>query len=125
MLYSVQIGRDEPKIIEDTLLTGTVSALRTILAETTGSRTDLRKISFRDKKMIVVEDLEKKVSTIVISDCDSYILQLAVKHFNKDFCKQFGVILENFDRAINSFYEATNIVRRVFPFFPPEELIVD
>ncbi len=125
LLYSVQIGREEPQIIEDTLLTGTVSALKTILAETTGARTDLRKISFRDKKMIVVEDLEKKVSTIVISDSDSYILQLAVKHFNKDFCRQFCDILENFDGAISSFYEATNIVRRVFPFVPPEEIIVD
>ncbi len=125
LLYSVRIERGEPKIIEDTLLTGTVSALRTILAETTGARTDLRKISFKDKKMIVVEDLKKKVSTIVISDSDSYILQLAVKHFNKDFCKQFAVTLENFDGAISSFSEATSIVRRVFPFVPPEEIIVE
>ncbi len=125
LLYSVRIERGEPKIIEDTLLTGTVSALRTILAETTGARTDLRKISFRDKKMIVVEDLKKKVSTIVISDSDSYILQLAVKHFNRDFCKQFGSILENFDGSISSFSDATDIVRRVFPFVPPEEIIVE
>lgn len=125
LLYSVRIGRKEPKVFEDTLLTGTVSALRTILAETTGARTDLRKISFRDKKMIVVEDLQKKVSTIVISDSDSYILQLAVKHFNKEFCCQFSSTLENFDGAISSFYEATEIVRRVFPFIPPEEIIVD
>ncbi|MHA1203223.1 MAG: hypothetical protein ACTSQ4_11985 [Candidatus Heimdallarchaeaceae archaeon] len=125
LLYSVRIERGEPKIFEDTLLTGTVSALRSILAETTGARTDLRKISFRDKKMIVVEDLKKKVSTIVISDSDSYILQLAVKHFNRDFCKQFAVTLENFDGAISSFSEATSIVRRVFPFVPPEEIIVD
>lgn len=125
LLYSVRIGREEPEFGEDTLFSGIVTALRSLIAETTGTKGELRKVSFRDKKLLVVENLEKHITTLIICDSDSLILQTAAKHFTDSFCTKFSKFLDRFDGTVSIFDEASDIVRRVFPFVPPEEIIQD
>ncbi|MCG3216882.1 MAG: hypothetical protein KAS63_09180 [Candidatus Heimdallarchaeota archaeon] len=125
LLYSVRIGAEEPELSQDTLFSGIITALRSLISETTGAKTDLRKISFRDKKLLVVENKERTVSTIIVCDSDSLILQTAARHFTERFYDRFSQVLEKFDGAVSKFRETSDIVRRVFPFVPPEELIED
>jgi hypothetical protein len=125
LLYSVRIGRDEPEFGEDTLFSGIVTALRSLIAETTGTKGELRKVSFRDKKLLVVENMERRITTLIICDSDSLILQTAAKHFTDSFCAKFSKVLDRFDGTVSIFDEASDIVRRVFPFVPPEEIIQD
>jgi len=125
LLYSVRIGSEEPELSQDTLFSGIISALRSLISETTGAKTDLRKISFRDKKLLVVENQARNISTIIVCDSDSYILQTAARQFTESFYDKFRQFIEKFDGAVGIFSEASDIVRRVFPFVPPEELIED
>lgn len=124
LFYSVNIGKDCPDDeCEDELFSGIVAALKSFLEDTTGSTSDLRKISFRDKKMIIAENKEKKVSTIILGDSDSFILNTAAKQFTNAFCEKFAKHIDSFDGTVDIFEEATSIVKRIFPFVPPEEII--
>lgn len=123
LLYAVRIGKESPKIFEDTLFSGTVSALKSLLTETTGSESELRKICFRDKTMIIVENESKKVATIILGDTDSFMLQVAAKHFTEAFYRKYQKYIERFDGSVDIFEGTTDIVRRVFPFVPPDEIV--
>ena len=125
LLYSVRIGAEEPELSQDSLFSGIVSALRSLISETTGAQSDLRKISFRDKKLLVAENKEGNVSTIIVCDSDSFILQTAARQFTDSFYEKYRDILERFDGTISKFSETSDIVRRIFPFVPPEEIIED
>ena len=126
LLYSVSIGRDQDKRVhQDILVTGTVTALKSLISETTGAQTDLRKVSFRDKKMIIVENTERTIATLIISDSDAWILQTAAKHFTENFCEMFQEAISDFDGNVAQFEKASDIVRQVFPFVPPEEIVHD
>ncbi|MHA1854179.1 MAG: hypothetical protein ACTSUF_11835 [Candidatus Heimdallarchaeaceae archaeon] len=123
LLYAVRIGKEAPEIFEDTLFSGTVSALKSLLAETTGAESDLRKICFRDKTMIIVENSNRKVSTIILGDSDSHMLQVAARHFTEEFYRHYHKHIDKFDGSVSIFDATTDIVRRVFPFVPPEEIV--
>ncbi|MHA1200019.1 MAG: hypothetical protein ACTSQF_11880 [Candidatus Heimdallarchaeaceae archaeon] len=126
LLYSVSIGRQEGTMDhQDILVTGTVTALKSLISETTGAKTDLRKVSFRDKKMIIVENEERNIATLIISDSDAWILQTAAKHFTENFCEMFQKSIREFDGNVAQFNKASDIVRQVFPFVPPEEIVHD
>ena len=126
LLYSVSIGREQGTIgPQDILVTGVVTALKSLISETTGAKTDLRKVSFRDKKMIVVENQDRSIATLIISDSDAWILQTAAKHFTENFCEMFKTAIKDFDGNVAQFKKASNIVRQVFPFVPPEEIVHD
>lgn len=126
LLYSVSIGREEGTINhQDILVTGTITALKSLISETTGAKTDLRKVSFRDKKMIIVENEDRSIATLIISDSDAWILQTAAKHFTENFCEMFQESLSKFDGNVAQFNKASDIVRQVFPFVPPEEIVHD
>ncbi len=126
LLYSVSIGREQDTIAhQDILVTGTVTALKSLISETTGAQTDLRKVSFRDKKMIVVENADRNVATLIISDSDAWILQMAAQHFTESFCEQFQEAIREFNGNVAQFEKASDIVRQVFPFVPPEEIVHD
>jgi len=123
LLYSVSIGRERDTIAQqDILVTGVVTALKSLISETTGAKTDLRKVSFRDKKMIVVENEDRSIATLIISDSDAWILQTAAKHFTENFCEMFKEAISDFDGNVAQFRKANDIVRQVFPFVPPEEI---
>ncbi len=122
LLYSVKVGKENICEIEDVLFSGTITALKQILTETTGSSSELKKVSFRDKKMIVAEEKNSGVVTLIICDSESYMLQTATKQFNDAFCNQFRTVLDTFDGSLSIFDEATTLVKRIFPFLPPEEL---
>lgn len=123
LFYAVNIGKDCPDECEDELFSGIVAALKSFLEDTTGSTSDLRKISFRDKKMIIAQNKEKRVSTIILGDSDSFILNTAAHHFTNAFCEKFAKHIEKFDGTVDIFEDATSIVKRIFPFVPPEEII--
>ena len=73
--------------------------------------------------MIIAQNKEKKVSTIILGDSDSFILNTAAHHFTDAFCEKFAKHIEKFDGTVDIFEEATSIVKRIFPFVPPEEII--
>ncbi|MHA1865226.1 MAG: hypothetical protein ACTSVB_10430 [Candidatus Heimdallarchaeaceae archaeon] len=123
LLFAVRVGKEEPNIVEDTLLSGTLSAMKSVIKETTGTQTELQKIEFRDKYMIVAENEEKTISTIIICDRNSFMLQTAAKQFINAFTKEFKEHLEKFDGSIGKFGTATHLVRRIFPFVPPKEIV--
>ncbi|MCE7749829.1 MAG: hypothetical protein GPJ51_15690 [Candidatus Heimdallarchaeota archaeon] len=126
LLYSVSIGaKESEKAYQDILVTGTITALKLLISETTGAKTDLRKVSFRDKKLIVVENKDKNITTLIIGDSDAWILQTAAKHFTENFCEMFKSAISRFDGNVAQFEKANDIVRQVFPFVPPEEIVRD
>ena len=126
LLYSVSIGKKGDDFDpQDILVSGTVTALKSLITETTGAQTDLRKVSFRDKKMIVVENENRTIATLIISDSDAWILQSAAKHFTENFCEVFEDCIDQFDGNVAQFDRARDIVRQVFPFVPPKEIIQD
>lgn len=126
LLYSVSIGtKESEKAYQDILVTGTITALKLLISETTGAKTDLRKVSFRDKKLIVVENKDRNITTLIIGDSDAWILQTAAKHFTENFCEMFKSAISKFDGNVAQFEKANDIVRQVFPFVPPEEIIGD
>ena len=125
LLYSVRIGKDEPELSRDTLFSGIITALKSLIAETTGARTDLRKVSFRDKKLLIVENKERNLTTLIVCDTDSFILQTAAKHFTERFYFRYKPSIDDFDGAVTVFNDASDLVKRVFPFVPPEEIIHD
>ncbi len=125
LLYSVRIGKDEPELSHDVLFSGIITALRSLIAETTGARTDLRKVSFRDKKLLIVENQERNLTTLIVCDSDSLILQTAAKHFTERFYLKYKPAIDEFDGAVGIFQDASDLVKRVFPFVPPEEIIHD
>ncbi len=126
LLYSVSIGtKESEKAYQDILVTGTITALKLLISETTGAKTDLRKVSFRDKKLIVVENKDRNITTLIIGDSDAWILQTAAKHFTENFCEMFKSAINKFDGNVAQFEKANDIVRQVFPFVPPEEIIGD
>ncbi|MHA1303444.1 MAG: hypothetical protein ACTSQE_01960 [Candidatus Heimdallarchaeaceae archaeon] len=122
LLYAVRVGKEQPDIIEHTLLSGTLTAIKHLIKETTGSQSDLQKIAFRDKYMIVAENEAKNVSTIIICDRDSFMLQTAAKQFINAFSSEFEELLTEFDGSVEGFDRATSLVKRIFPFVPPLEL---
>jgi hypothetical protein len=126
LLYSVSIGsKESEKAYQDILVTGTITALKLLISETTGAKTDLRKVSFRDKKLIVVENKDRNITTLIIGDSDAWILQTAAKHFTENFCEMFKSAISKFDGNVAQFERANDIVRQVFPFVPPEEIVRD
>ncbi len=126
LLYSVSIGtKESERAYQDILVTGTITALKLLISETTGAKTDLRKVSFRDKKLIVVENKERNITTLIIGDSDAWILQTAAKHFTENFCEMFKSAISKFDGNVAQFEKANDIVRQVFPFVPPEEIVRD
>ncbi|MHA2309356.1 MAG: hypothetical protein ACXABJ_08775, partial [Candidatus Heimdallarchaeaceae archaeon] len=125
LLYSVRIGKDDPELSHDVLFSGIITALRSLIAETTGARTDLRKVSFRDKKLLIVENQERNLTTLIVCDSDSFILQTAAKHFTEGFYLKYKSAIDEFDGAVGIFQDASDLVKRVFPFVPPEEIIMD
>lgn len=126
LLYSVSIGtKESEKAYQDILVTGTITALKLLISETTGAKTDLRKVSFRDKKLIVVENKDRNITTLIIGNSDAWILQTAAKHFTENFCEMFKSAISKFDGNVAQFEKANDIVRQVFPFVPPEEIIGD
>lgn len=126
LLYSVSIGtKESEKAYQDILVTGTITALKLLISETTGAKTDLRKVSFRDKKLIVVENKDRNITTLIIGDSDAWILQTAAKHFTENFCEMFKSAISKFDGNVAQFEKANDIVRQVFPFVPPEEIVRD
>ena len=125
LLYSVRIGKEEPELSRDTLFSGIITALKSLIAETTGARSDLRKVSFRDKKLLIVENQERNITTLIVCDSDSFILQTAAKHFTERFYHKFKPSIDHFDGAVSVFEDASEIVKRIFPFVPPEEIIMD
>ncbi len=96
-----------------------------MIAETTGARTDLRKVSFRDKKLLIVENQERNLTTLIVCDTDSFILQTAARHFTEKFYSRYKPSIDEFDGAVSVFNDAKDLVERVFPFVPPEEIIMD
>ncbi|MHA1668244.1 MAG: hypothetical protein ACTSUR_06255 [Candidatus Heimdallarchaeaceae archaeon] len=122
LLYSVRIGELEKEKSEDILFSGIVTALKSLIAETTGTRAELKKVSFRDKNMLIVENEQRNITTLIVSDSDSFILQTAAKQFTEHFCARFKHVLERFDGTISIFDEASDLVKRIFPFVPPEEI---
>jgi len=69
-ILSVRIGELEKEKSEDILFSGIVTALKSLIAETTGTRAELKKVSFRDKNMLIVENEQRNITTLIVSDAD-------------------------------------------------------
>lgn len=123
LLYSVRVGdAHKSDITNDVLFTGTISALKQVLKEVTGSKSALEHIAYKDKNMLIIENEEQNVDVVIVSDSDSFILVEAARHFTREFCTKYKRYLEQYDGTVSIFDGTTEIVRRVFPFVPPQEI---
>ncbi|MFQ5978342.1 MAG: hypothetical protein ACE5OZ_09460 [Candidatus Heimdallarchaeota archaeon] len=103
-----------PDIIEKevSLVSGAITAVKTLMAEAFGVSTDIERIIFQDRHILLV--IKEQVAFILITGRTSLFLVHALDSFSKIFCQRFQQSIAKFSGSISEFGDAIPDLRVAF-----------
>lgn len=101
--------------LDENLITGTLSAIMTLLKEGLGSDGFLKSINSSDQSIVVSSNMD--VSIAVITERPTRVLHNSIKKALNEFTSRYKDILHN-DKAIeiSEFKETIKILKKAFPY---------
>jgi hypothetical protein len=120
-LHSVKLRTRKQVKIEGDLLSGLLSAINNVFEEVFKVSSTIRSIS--SKEIHILMEPGEEIISVAITDKISYFLDVALKRYTREFEERFGEELKNRIRDIAAYYDASKIIKPIFPFFIVESVV--